>query len=197
MCTLCLDLVGSVHDKNSLSCDQAQFVDLVSDSIWHCDNSHYKIALPLQNRQLQLLYNCSAAKRKIQFLKQKFIKNAEFYNDYKICIQPMITSGYIENVESTKGQEGKTWFIPHHGMYHKDKPGKVRVTFDCSAKFKGICLNNCLYHGPYLTFCWMSFCGFDGRVLLFKLMWKACSIKYKFPLKLRFNVFSLVERWKY
>ena len=52
VCTLCSDLVDSVHDKNSLSRDQARFIDLVSDSIRHCDNSHYKIALPLRNRQL-------------------------------------------------------------------------------------------------------------------------------------------------
>ena len=44
-------------------------------------------------------------------------------------MQRMITSDYVENVESTKGQEGKTWFIPHHVVYHKDKPGKVKVVF--------------------------------------------------------------------
>ena len=63
----------------------------------------------------------------------------------------MINSGYAENVESTKGQEGTTWFIPHHGEYHKGKPGKVRVVFDCFAKFKGISLNDCLYQGPDLN----------------------------------------------
>ena len=64
MCTLCSDLIDSVHDKNSLSRDQARFIDLVSDSIRHCDNSHYEIALPLRNRQLQLPYNRSAAEGK-------------------------------------------------------------------------------------------------------------------------------------
>ena len=66
-------------------------------------------------------------------------------------MQCMITFGYVENVESTRGQEVKTWFIPHNGMYHKDKHGKVRVVFDCSAKFEGICLNDCPYQGPDLT----------------------------------------------
>ena len=149
MCTLCSDLIDSVHDKNSVSRDQARFIDLVSDSIRHCDNSHYEIALPLRN--IQLPYNRSAAERRIQFLKQRFIKNEELYNDYKVCMQRLITSGHVENVESTKGQKGKTWFIPHHGVYHKDKPGKIRVVFDCSAKFKGICLNNCQYQGPELN----------------------------------------------
>ena len=25
--------------------------------------------------------------------------------------------------------QGKTWFIPHHGVYHPSKPGKIRVVF--------------------------------------------------------------------
>ena len=46
---------------------------------------------------------------------------------------------------------GKTWFIPHHGVYHPHKPGKIRVVFDCSAKYKGKSLNDLLLKGPDLT----------------------------------------------
>ena len=46
---------------------------------------------------------------------------------------------------------GKTWFIPHHGVYHPHKPGKVRVVFDCSAKYKEKSLNDLLLKGPDLT----------------------------------------------
>ena len=46
---------------------------------------------------------------------------------------------------------GKTWFIPHHSVYHPHKPGKNRVVFDCSAKYKGKSLNDLLLKGPDLT----------------------------------------------
>ena len=46
---------------------------------------------------------------------------------------------------------GKTWFIPHHGVYHPHKPGKIRVVFHCSAKYKGKSLNDLLLKGPDLT----------------------------------------------
>ena len=46
---------------------------------------------------------------------------------------------------------GKTWFIPHHGVYHPHKPGKICVVFDCSAKYKGKSLNDLLLKGPGLT----------------------------------------------
>jgi len=45
----------------------------------------------------------------------------------------------------------RTWYIPHHGVYHNNKPGKLRVVFDCSARYKGTCLNNHLIPGPDVT----------------------------------------------
>ena len=36
-------------------------------------------------------------------------------------------------------------------MYHRSKPGNIRVVFDCSAEFKEISLNKNLMSGPDLT----------------------------------------------
>ena len=46
---------------------------------------------------------------------------------------------------------GKMWYLPHHGVCHRNKPGKIRVVFDLSAKYKGICLNKELLPRPDLT----------------------------------------------
>lgn len=44
--------------------------------------------------------------------------------------------------------EGQTeWYLPHHGIYHPRQLDKLRVIFDCSAKFLGISLNNTLLTG--------------------------------------------------
>ena len=43
------------------------------------------------------------------------------------------------------------WYIPHHGVYYPHKPEKIRIVFDCSAKFMGKSLNDMLYKGPDLT----------------------------------------------
>ena len=48
-------------------------------------------------------------------------------------------------------EDGDTWYIPHHGVYHPHKPGKIRVVFDCSAKFVGLSLNSMFCKGPDLT----------------------------------------------
>ena len=43
------------------------------------------------------------------------------------------------------------WYIPHHGIYHPHKPGKIRIVFDCSARYQGKSLNDLLLSGPDLT----------------------------------------------
>ena len=40
---------------------------------------------------------------------------------------------------------------PHHGLYHPRKPNKIRVVFDCAARYQGISLNDELLQGPDLT----------------------------------------------
>ena len=45
----------------------------------------------------------------------------------------MLQKGYARKAENE--EVGKVWYIPHHGVTHPAKPGKVRVVFDCSAEF--------------------------------------------------------------
>ena len=42
----------------------------------------------------------------------------------------MLENGHAEKVPNTeKPEKGKVWYIPHHGVYHKDKPEKIRIVF--------------------------------------------------------------------
>jgi len=43
------------------------------------------------------------------------------------------------------------WYIPHHPVFHLQKPNKVRVIFDCSAKQHGTSLNDQLLQRLDLT----------------------------------------------
>jgi len=45
----------------------------------------------------------------------------------------------------------KVWYLPHHPVLSDKKPGKVRVVFDCAARYGGTSLNEQLLHGPDLS----------------------------------------------
>ena len=47
--------------------------------------------------------------------------------------------------------DGMVWYLPHHPIFHPDKPDKTRVVFDCAAKFRKVSLNDKLLQGPDFT----------------------------------------------
>ena len=65
----------------------------------------------------------------------------------------LIGKGYAERVpeHELSNESNAAWYIPHHGIYHPQKPDKLRVVFDCSASYHGESLNNHLLQGPDLT----------------------------------------------
>ena len=47
--------------------------------------------------------------------------------------------------------DGSVWYLPHHHVTSEAKPGKIRVVFDCAAKFRDVSLNNQCLQGPDLV----------------------------------------------
>ena len=47
------------------------------------------------------------------------------------------------------GNIGRVNYEVHHGVYHPEKPSKIRVVFDC-ARYAGTSLNQNLLQGPDL-----------------------------------------------
>ena len=56
----------------------------------------------------------------------------------------MLSGVYAEKAGKPKHDE-QTWYIPHHGMNHPAKPGKILIVFDCSARLQENSLNNIHY----------------------------------------------------
>ena len=66
-------------------------------------------------------------------------------------MKDIITRGDAEKVPEEELNNHPVWYIPHHGVYHPQKPGKIRVVFDCSARYQDTSLNDHLLTGPELT----------------------------------------------
>ena len=148
------DFSESIADNHTeLSQEERLFIESVKKSV-ELKNGHYEIALPFKDVQRPVPNNRVQAEQHVISLKKRLEKNPELLNDYKGFVQDIGTKGYAQKVpEHSKESdcEGNTWFIPHHGIYHPHKPGKIRVVFDCSARFKGTSLNDLLMKGPDLT----------------------------------------------
>ncbi len=128
-----------------------KFMKTMSESAKLVDG-HYSLCLPLKNKAIQMPNNHVVAEQQALNLKRKLISNPEFHTEYTSFINNLIRN--YDAVELTKNNhrqtDGKTLYIPHHGVYHPVKH-KLRVVFDCGASYQGMSLNHQLLQGPNLT----------------------------------------------
>ena len=140
------DSITSSVDE--ISIEDKKFLDIVEKNTSKKDY-HYVVPLPFRDGRLVMPNNRVEAFRRLMFLKQIFLKDQKFFDDYKTFMDNLLVKGYLKQSEVVLS--GKTLYIPHHDVYHPSKPGKVRVAFDCSAEFQGKSINRELLSGPDLT----------------------------------------------
>ena len=139
-------------DQQTLSMDDRRFMAKVKEGITHRSDGHYELPLPLRNESLTLPNNERLAVHRLQQLKLRFRRDEKYKEDYSAFMNDMIKKGYAEKIPKDEvRQDGKIWYLPHHGVFHPQKPDKIRVVFDCSAEYKGEALNKHLLQGPDLT----------------------------------------------
>ena len=118
-----------------VSYDDQQFLQLMDRETVRVNN-HYVVPLPLKSNDVKFPNNRVSALKRLNCLQRKLSKDDNFYSMYKTFIDDLLAKGYAREAKCDE-IEGKTWYIPHHGVIHPAKPGKVRVVFDCSAEFRG------------------------------------------------------------
>ena len=76
-------------------------------------------------------------------------KDYHTYRKTLTKIRSLISKGYARK-STREAAPGKIWYLPHHGVYHPNKPG-IRVVFDLSADYNDRFINRELLLGPDLT----------------------------------------------
>ena len=95
----------------------------------------HELPLTLKNpTTTKLPNNRYQAEKRLLSLKKRFLKDPDFFSDSKRFVEELIEEGHASQ-SSKAGPEGRTWYIPHHGVYHPSKPGKIRVVLS----LKGLC----------------------------------------------------------
>jgi len=147
-----LDFNERQADEKPLSVEDRRFLRTVREGIHQSADGHFEMPLPLRNENLELPNSKGLALNRLMKLKRRLSSDDQFRKDYCSFMQDIISSGYAERVPIDETSTSKqVWYIPHHGVYHKKKPGKIRVVFDCSALCDGQSLNQQLLQGPDLT----------------------------------------------
>ena len=118
--------------SEEISGEDKKFLQLMDSKVNKIGN-HYQLPLPFRSVDPIMPNNRMVAQRRLQYLKKRFSKSPQFFQDYKTFMEDIIHNGYARKGIITAAP-GKTWFIPHHGVYNENKPGKIRVVFDCGVE---------------------------------------------------------------
>lgn len=145
------DLSDLYSNKKSMSQEDKKFMEIVNKECVKDEKGHYELPLPFRDNEVKLQNNRPCAIIRANSLKYKMLKDDNYYNQYKEYMDTMLKENYAEIVPKHEINNDKVWYIPHFGVYHPKKPGKLRIVFDCSAKYENECLNDKLIQGPDLT----------------------------------------------
>ena len=85
-------------------------------------------------------------------LKNQLLKDEKLRKAYAKVIESYLSEGYAQEITEADIQNAFiVWYLPHHPVVNLSKTGKLRVVFNCAAKFNGTSLNNKLMKGPDLA----------------------------------------------
>lgn len=140
------DFKDTKGDDKTVSQEDLAFLSTLKDGIKKNAQGHYEMPLPFRKRP-SLPDNKRLAEIRLNHLRRKFSRDEKYQRDYTTYMKEIIERGDVEE-GPTNGTRGEQWYIPHHGIYHPQKPDKLRVVFDCSAKYCGTSLNEHLLPGP-------------------------------------------------
>ncbi|XP_057380775.1 uncharacterized protein LOC130703305 [Daphnia carinata] len=131
-----------------LAPDEMKALRILENTVRHT-GERYEVGLMLRHQDLQLPNNREVAARRFQALEKRFQRDPQYDNSYSRVIEEYISLGHPK-LSDTMETNNPIWYLPHHGVTTPNKPGKVRVVFNQSARHKGTSLNEHLFKGPDL-----------------------------------------------
>ena len=114
-----------------------------TSSIKATDDGHYQLPLLWKQEKISLPNNLNVAKQRLSSLKARLSKDPTLKDKYTDVIKLYLSKGYAKQVDSdAQNEQSKiAWYLPHHPVINPHK-SKMRVVFDCAAKYRGISLND-------------------------------------------------------
>ena len=116
-------------------------------------DGHYETGLLWKNSDVELPDNRAAALTRLCHTERKLDRDEHLSRRYTDVIEGYIRDGYARQVtpDEAAAQNGRQWYLPHHGVIGPRKPGRLREVFDAAARCRGTSLNDNLLTGPDLS----------------------------------------------
>ena len=146
---------SSYSQASTMSLEDHKALTIMTESVTDIDG-HYQLDLPLKDEKPVLADNRAQAEKRLNSLKWRLKKDPDLYEKYCKGIHDYVDKGFAEKLDGNEdlddgGEFPCTWYLPHHPVFHPQKPDKCRIVFDCAAKYKGMSLNDKLLQGPDMT----------------------------------------------
>ena len=110
------------HQKKKISQQDMKFMEILDEGT-KLKDGHYQIPLPFKQEDVRLPCNKYQAAQRLSYLKRKFYKNEKLKADYIRFMEEIIVKGYARKSTMTT-TSGKTWYLPHHGVYHPNNQAR-------------------------------------------------------------------------
>ena len=114
---------------------------------------HYQIDVPWKDDVPCLPNNRAMAEHRLKLLLRRLLKNPDLRSKYSAFMDSLFENRHAQMVPQTPLEHttSVTWYLPHHPVLNPNKPDKVRIVFNCAARYNGVSLNSQLLQGPDVT----------------------------------------------
>jgi hypothetical protein len=131
--------------KRAMSVEDKKALAIIEETAYVDEEGHWNIRLPWRTDRPPLVNNKVVAEQRLNQLRNKLKCNPEMEERYRQKINSYIEDGFA--VASNDDCQRARWYVTHHAVIHPQKK-KLRVVFDCSARYNGTSLNEQLLQGP-------------------------------------------------
>ncbi|XP_068234194.1 uncharacterized protein [Palaemon carinicauda] len=128
--------LGSVPDERGLSFEDIRFVKRCQDDIEFRDG-HFQLPMPFRDLNVNLPYNKKQAVSRAKWQRRKMKNSEDYRQQFTAFMDKLFEKGYAYKIPDDEVNKIPVWYLPHHAVFHPKK-GKIRIVFDCSAKFEGV-----------------------------------------------------------
>lgn len=132
------------------SIEDTLFLEIMDKGMYRDEDNSWVAPLPFKEPHQQMPNNRELAVTRFSSLKRNLQRKPQMQEQYVEFMEGIFSNGHAE-VAPPLEQGEECWYLPTFGVYHPQKPNKIKVVFDSSVQYSGVSLNTVLLSGPDLN----------------------------------------------